>query len=71
MTESTDMLILGHKFWLTKHLLFEPTARESYAAELADYMEAAHEKLRKQQLQLRIEDRQKVVQLVWLRTKRF
>ena len=63
--------MLGHKFWLTEHLLFEPTVRESYAAELADYIEAAHEKLRMQQLQLRIRDRQKVVPLVWLRTRRF
>ena len=71
MTESTDILMLSHEFWLTEHLLFEPTVRESYAAELADYIEAAHEKLRMQQLQLRIRDRQKVVPLVWLRTRRF
>ena len=52
------------------------SSRESYAAELANRMEAAHEKLRTQQLLLRTEDRQeepsfKAGQLVWLKTKRF
>ena len=51
-------------------------SRESYAAELASRMEAAHEKLRAQQLLLRTGERQeaplfKAGQLVWLKTKRF
>ena len=50
MTESTDMLMLGHEFRLTEHVLFEPTTRESYPAELADCLEAVNEKLRMQQL---------------------
>ena len=52
------------------------TLLESYAAELANRMEAAHEKLRAQQLLIRSGDRQeepsfKAGQLVWLKTKRF
>ena len=53
-----------------------PRERESYAAELANCMEAAHDKLQAQQLLIRTGDRQeepsfKAGQLVWLKTKRF
>ena len=49
---------------------------ENYAAELANRMKDANDKLRAQQLRLRTGDRQeepsfKAAQLVWLRTKRF
>ena len=66
---------------LPEHLMYGPAAsgnssRESYAAELANRMEAAHDKLRAQQLRLRTGKRQgepsfKAGQLVWLKTKRF
>ena len=54
----------------------ETIPRESYAAELVCRVEAAHDKLSAQQLQLRMGDRQKepsfkAGQLVLLRTKRF
>ena len=66
---------------LPEHLLYGPavsstTSREWYAAELTDRMEAAHDKLRTKQLQLKTMDRQEKPffrpgQLVWLRTKWF
>ena len=61
--------------------MYEPavggnSSRKSYGAELANRMEAAHDKLRAQQLLIRTGDRQekpsfKVGQLVGLKTKRF
>ena len=73
--------MLGREVRLLEHFMYGPaasdtTSRERYAAELADSMEEAHDKLRGQQLQLRTEDGQeepsfKARQLVWLRTKRF
>ena len=74
-------MMLGREVRLPEHLMYGPaasntTSRERYAAELADRMEEAHDKLRGQQVQLRMGDRQekpsfKAGQLVWLRTKRF
>ena len=74
-------MMLGREVRLPEHLIYGPaasntTSRERYAAELADRMEEAHDKLRGQQLQLRTGDRQeepsfKAGQLVWLRTKRY
>ena len=73
--------MLGRETRLPEHLMYGPAAdgnssRESYAAELANRMDAAHEKLRAQQLLLRTGNRQeepsfKAGQLVWLKTKRF
>ena len=81
MGETANFVMLGRETRLPEHLMYGPAAsgnssRESYAAELANRMEAAHDKLRAQQLQLRTGDRQeepsfKAGQLVWLRTKRF
>ena len=66
---------------LPEQLMYRPaagetTSRESYAAELACRIKAAHDKLRTQQLQLKKGDRQektsfKAGQLVWLKTTRF
>ena len=74
-------MILGREARLPEHLMYGPapdetTSREGYAAELACHIEAVHDKLRAQQLQLRTGDRQEkpsfnAGQLVWLRTKRF
>ena len=74
-------MMLGRETRLPKHLMYRPAAdgnssRESYAAELASRMEAAHEKLRAKQLLLRTRDRPeepsfKARQLVWLKTERF
>ena len=79
--ETANFMMLGREVRLPEHLIYGPaasntTSRERYAAELADRMEEAHDKLRGQQLQLRTGDRQeepsfKAGQLVWLRTKRY
>ena len=79
--ETANFMMLGREVRLPEHLMYGPaasntTSRERYAAELADRMGEAHDKLRRQQLQLRTGDRQeepsfKAGQLVWLRTKRF
>ena len=79
--ETANFMMLGRETRLPEHLMYGPAAdgnssRESYAAELANRMEAAHEKLRAQQLLIRTGDRQeelsfKAGQLVWLKTKRF
>ena len=79
--ETANFMMLGRDTRLPEHLMYGPAAggnsfRESYAAELANRMEAAHDKLRAQQLRIRTGDRQEeplfqVGQLVWLRTKRF
>ena len=79
--ETANFMMLGREVRLPEHLMYGPaasdtTSREKYAAELADRMEEAHDKLRGQQLQLRTGDRQeepsfKAGQLVWLKTKRF
>ena len=79
--ETANFMILGIDTRLPEHHMYGPAAdgnssRESYAAELTNRMEAAHNKLRAQQLQIRTGDRQeepsfKVGQLVWLRTQRF
>ena len=73
--------MLGREVRLPEHLMYGPaasdtTSRERYAAELADRMVEAHDKLRGQQLQLRTGDRQEepsfqAGQLVWLKTKLF
>ena len=74
-------MMLGRETRLPEHLMYGPAAdrnssRESYAAELANRMEAAHDKLRAQQLLITAGDRQeepsfRAGQLVWLKTKRF
>ena len=81
MGETANFVMLGRETRLPEHLMYGPAAsgnssRESYAAELANRMEAAHDKLRAQQLQLKTGNRHrepsfKAGQLVWLRTKRF
>ena len=78
-SETANFTMLGRETRLPEHLMYGPAAdgnssRESYAAELANHMEAAHDKLRAQQLQIRTGYRHeeplfKVGQLVWLRTK--
>ena len=80
-SETANFMMLGRETRLPEHLMYGPAAdgtssRESYAAELANRMEAAHDKLRAQQLLIRTGDRQKepsfkAGQLVWLKTKRF
>ena len=77
--ETANFMMLGRETRLPEHLMYGPaasgsTSRESYAAELADRMEIAHDKLRAQQLQLRTGDRQKepsfkTGQLVWLKNQ--
>ena len=79
--KTANFMMLGREVRLPEHLMYGPaasdtTSRERYAAELADRMEEAHNKLRGQQLQLKTGDRQeepsfKAGQLVWLKTKRF
>ena len=79
--ETANFMMLGRETRLPEHLMYGPAAdrnssRESYAADLANRMKAAHHKLRAQHLQMRAGDRQeepsfKAGQLVWLKTKRF
>lgn len=74
-------MMLGREVRLPEHFMYKPaandtTSRERHAAELADSMAEAHDKLRTQQLQLKTGDRQEEPssqpeQLVWLRAKRF
>ena len=54
-SETAILIMLGRETRLPEHLMYGPAAsgnssRESYAAELANRMEAAHDKLRAQQL---------------------
>ena len=79
--ETPNYLMLGREVRLPEHLLYGPEAedtysREQYAVEVQKRLNTAHELLRKQQLNIRTEDRQEgpsfqVGQLVWLKTKRF
>ena len=79
--ETAILMMLERETSLPEHLMYGPAAsgnssRESYAAKLANRMEAAHDRLRAQQLQLKTGNRQrepsfKAGQLVWLRTQRF
>ena len=60
--DTAKFMMLGRETRLPEHLMYRPAAdgtssRESYAAELANRMEAAHDKLRAQQLLIRAEDR--------------
>ena len=60
--ETANFMMLERETRLPKHLMYGPAAdgnSSSYAAELANRMEAAHDKLRAQQLQIRQGDRQK------------
>ena len=71
--------MLDRKVSFLGYILFEPatekaTLRNSYAIKLANCMEKAHGKLRKQQLLLRTANKQKETiiqkgQKSWLRTK--
>ena len=79
--ETANFMMLGREVRLPEHFMYKPaandtTSRERHAAELADSMAEAHDKLRTQQLQLKTGDRQEEPssqpeQLVWLRAKRF
>ena len=56
--KTANFMTLGREVRLPEHLMYGPAAsdttpRERYAAELADRMEEAHDKLKRQQLQLR------------------
>ena len=80
-SETPNYMMLGREVRLPEHLLYGPAAeevysREKYAVEVQKRLNTAHELLRKQQLDIRTEDRQErplfqVGQLVWLKTKRF
>ena len=67
--ETANFTILRRETRLPEHLMYGLMAsgnssRESYAAELANRMEAAHDKLRAQQLRLRTGDRQRGVFII-------
>ena len=62
--ETANFMMLRREARLPEHLMYRPaagetTSRESYAMELACRMKAAHDKLRVQRLQLRMEKRRK------------
>ena len=57
--ETANFIMLGRETRLPENLMYSPaasgtTSRKSYSAELAGRMDTAHDKLRAQQLQLRI-----------------
>ena len=59
--KTANFMMLGWEARLPEHVMYGPaasdtTSKEKYAADLADRMKAAHDKLKTQQLQLRMEE---------------